>query len=167
MKIEQGTEKAMTVHSPSFTDNGIIPKKHTGFGADISPELIIENLPEETVSLAIVLDDLDVPLQKSFTHWLIWNIPKTDTVPEGIPHGTEIRHPFPACQGNAWGKHRYRGPKQPFFIRKEHRYVFTVYALDCRLSLSPKANKKALLAAMDGHISAKTELTGRYKRSQE
>ena len=154
----------MIVSSTAFENNGIIPQKYTGFGEDLSPELIITDVPKDAVSFAITLDDLDVPFRKNFTHWIIWNIPVTDVIPEGLPGGLVIHEPISACQGVAWGKHRYRGPKQPFFIRKEHRYVFTVYALDCRLELSEQSRKKDLMDAMRGHIVTETRLIGRFSR---
>ncbi len=154
----------MQVSSKSFENGGIIPKKHTGFGDDISPELTFADVPEGTASFAIILDDLDVPFRKSFTHWIIWNIPKTDVIPEGLPCGAVIRKPFCAVQGSAWGKHRYRGPKQPFFIKGEHRYVFTVYALECALTISESSRKKDLLFAMHGHILGEARLIGKFKR---
>ena len=153
----------MIVSSKSFENNGTIPLKHTGFGADFSPELTIIDAPNETVSFAIVLDDLDVPLKKEFNHWIIWNIPKIDIIPEGLPKGAQICEPIRACQGVAWGKNVYRGPKPPFFIKKEHRYAFKVYALDCLLDISEKANKKILLDAINGHVLAKATIIGKYK----
>ena len=146
----------MIVRSSAFDDCGRIPKRHTGFGQDISPELIIKDAPEETVTLAIIMDDLDVPWTKAFNHWIAWNIPKTEVIPEGLA--------IDACQGIAWGKNCYRGPKQPFFIRGEHRYVFHVYALDCRLDITENARRKTLLAAMEGHVLAETEVMGRYEK---
>ena len=147
----------MIIGSTSFKNNGMIPQKHTGFGEDISPELIITDAPEDTVSFAIILDDLDVPFCKTFCHWIVWNIPKKDIIPEGLQN-------ISSCSGIAWGKHRYRGPKQPFFIRKVHRYAFTVYALDCHLNISEKSCKKNLLDAMRGHILAEASLIGKYQR---
>lgn len=154
----------MIVSSTAFENNGTIPQKHTGFGEDLSPKLIITDAPKDAVSFAIILDDLDVPFQNTFTHWIIWNIPMTDVIPEGLPCGSVIREPIYACQGTAWGKHRYRGPKQPIFIRKEHRYVFTVYALDCQLDISEESRKKDLIDAMYGHILAEARLLGKYQR---
>ena len=153
----------MIVRSTSFENFADIPLKHTGFGDDISPELTVADIPENTVSFAVVLDDLDVPLLEKFTHWIIWNISVAD-IPEGLPGGAVIQSPVFACQGSAWGKHRYRGPKQPFFIRKPHRYVFSVYALDCLLNISEKSRKKNLVCAMKGHILAEANITGVFKR---
>ena len=148
----------MIINSTAFNNNKTIPKKHTGFGDDISPELTIIDAPENTVSFAIILDDSDVPFCKNFTHWIVWNIPKIDIIPEGLSNVN-------ACQGIAWGKHCYRGPKQPFFIRNEHRYIFKVYALDCKLNISENSNKKNLLNAMNGHILADAKIIGKYKRN--
>lgn len=153
----------MKVYSNSFENNGMIPKKHTGYGEDKSPELIFSDIPKETVSLAIILDDLDVPWKKNYNHWIIWNIPNTEYIPEGIPFGAEIDKPITACQGIGWGKNGYRGPKPPFFLRKVHRYVFYIYALDTDLELSVKSKKMDLVEAMQGHILAKTSLIGLYK----
>lgn len=55
----------MIIISKAFIDGGMIPLKYTGFGEDISPELIITDAPEDTVSLAVILDDLDVPYSMS------------------------------------------------------------------------------------------------------
>lgn len=153
----------MIVSSTSFENMGMIPKKHTGFGEDVSPEFTIGDIPDNTVSFAVVLDDLDVPFTKAYTHWIIWNIPKTEKIPGNLPKGETIDTPVSAVQGMAWGKNIYRGPKQPFFIRKEHRYVFYVYALDCMLDIPAKSDKNKLMDAIDGHILGTAELTGRYK----
>ena len=156
----------MIVHSNAFDDNGMIPQKYTGFGEDVSPEFILTDRPENTVSIAISLDDLDVPFCKEFNHWIIWNIPGTEVIPERLPKGAVIQEPIYACQGIAWGKNGYRGPKQPFFIRNMHRYVFTFYALDCQLKLSETADKKDLIDAMQGHILAEAKILGKYKRDR-
>ena len=154
----------MVVTSSVFADNGIIPVKYTGFGEDVSPEFSIADIPESTETLTIILDDLDVPFTKQYTHWIAWNIPKVNVIPAGLPKGEKITFPISACQGIAWGKNGYRGPKPPFFIRNEHRYVFTVYALDCCLSIATESNKKDLLDAMKSHVLAEAQITGRYKR---
>lgn len=155
----------MNVKCQSFLNNEMIPKKFTGYGEDISPEFIIEDIPEGTVSFAIILDDLDVPLKKNYNHWIVWNIPKMEIIHGGLPKGGIINKPITACQGNAWGKQCYRGPKPPFFMKKAHRYVFYVYALDTKLALDINSKKNKLIAAMSGHILAEANLMGLYKNS--
>lgn len=153
----------MKVCCNAFKDFEMIPKKYTGYGEDLSPELILSDVPEEAVSLAIILDDLDVPFRKNYNHYIAWNIPNVKIIPEGLPKGEIIDKPVKACQGVAWGKNSYRGPKPPFFLKKAHRYVFYVYALDCELSIPCASKKKDLMCAMEDHILDMAALTGLYK----
>lgn len=150
----------LTVTSPDFEEAGAIPKKHTGFGEDKSPAFNIAGLPVQAKTLAILMEDLDVPFTKAFAHWIIWNLPAADFIPGEIPAG-EL--PSGAVQGTAWGRNVYRGPKQPAFIHKAHRYVFRFYALDAALTLGAEAGKAELLAAIEGHILAEGSITGFYK----
>ncbi|MDD2648001.1 MAG: YbhB/YbcL family Raf kinase inhibitor-like protein [Eubacteriales bacterium] len=153
----------LEISSPAFQNEGQIPIKHTGFGEDLSPELYIGNLSGDAVSLAVVMEDLDVPFLKSFPHWVIWNIPPLDAIPEGVPAGKKVDSLGGAVQGAAFGKNCYRGPKQPPFIKSAHRYMFSVYALDIKLSLPPTAGKDGLMRAMLSHIIQEGSITGVYK----
>jgi len=57
----------------------------------------------------------------------------------------------------------YDGPCPPWNDEREHRYVFTLYALDIeRLPLEGRFNGPAALAALQGHILAQASLTGTY-----
>ena len=152
---------SLNINCPSFGVDGQIPKKHTGFGEDISPAFSIEGLRSEVKTLAVMMDDLDVPFYGELNHWLIWNLPSEDRLPENIPYGAEC--PNGAKQGLAYGKHRYRGSKQPPFIKKAHRYRFCVYGLDCALELPSTSRKKDLVHAMAGHILQRGEITGWYQ----
>lgn len=156
--------KDMKIISPSFKNNEYMPIKHTGFGADISPAFQLLNLNGDTISIAIIMDDLDIPFIKAYNHWLIWNIPKTERIPENIPYGSVVSSLEHAMQGCGYGVNRYRGPKQPVFIRNTHRYLFYFYALNCFLNLDAMAKKKDLLEAMQGHILQEGRITGKYKR---
>lgn len=154
----------LKVTSRSFKNGGVIPIKHTGFGDDISPDFRFTNLCENGVSIAIIMDDLDVPFNAEFNHWLIWNIPKMKEIPEGIPYIAVIPELGNAVQGMLWGKNRYRGPKQPIFVRNTHRYVFYFFVLDCFLELNSSAGKQQLLKSMEGHILQEVNIMGKYKR---
>ena len=44
----------MIVISSDFENNGMIPKQHTGFGEDISPEFILKDIPQGTACIAII-----------------------------------------------------------------------------------------------------------------
>lgn len=152
----------LAITSPAFRQGGPIPKRHTGFGADVSPALHLSGLCPEAVSLAVILDDLDIPLLPAYPHWLIWNLPPAAEIPEQIPDGASVLGG--AVQGTAYGRNCYRGPKPPFFILTPHRYIFRVYALDCRLELDATAVRRTLIRAMDGHILQQGSLLGIYRR---
>lgn len=151
--VEQKTD--MTLTSPAFADGQTIPVKYTCSGQNINPSLMVSKVPNSTKSLAMVVDDPDAP-RGTFTHWIMWNIPP-DTVQ--IPENSS----FPgATEGlNDAGKSGYTGPCPP---SGEHRYFFTLYALDTIIGLNGQAKKSNLEAAMKGHVISKTTLIGRYAK---
>ena len=154
----------LQITSPSFENNGPMQKKHTGFGEDASPAFQLLNLSSEAVSIAITMDDLDIPIIKTLNHWLIWNIPYIENIPENIPYGPVVPSLGNAKQGLGYGRNRYRGPKQPAFIKNAHRYIFRFYALNCFLDLDSSAKKLNLLDAMKGHVIQQGSITGNYRR---
>lgn len=151
----------LTVTSSAFEELGTIPDKYTGRGEDISPDLEFSDLAEDAVSIAIIMDDLDVPWKSNFTHWVIWNIPAANDIPEGISHGATIPEIEGAVQGVAFGRNRYRGPMPPFGT---HRYQFHVFVLDTTLDLDSSCGKNDLLDAMEGHTLQYGTLTGWYPK---
>ena len=55
----------------------------------------------------------------------------------------------------------YDGPCPP--RNSTHRYIFDLYALDTRLNLPAGALKPDVVAAMNNHILAHGQVTGRYQ----
>ena len=155
--------KELKISSLSFDNNSWMPDRCSGYGEDQSPDLKIEGIPEGTVTLVVIMDDLDHPVFREFNHWIAWNIPGVNLIPEALPGGAVSEEPFHIEQGIGYGKHVYRGPKPPF--NGKHRYRFRVLALDTRLQLRNKSRKKDLVSAMDGHILAAGELWGIYQRN--
>ena len=141
-------------------NGGIFPTENTGRGQDKSPEFILMNLSPQAKTLAIILEDVSHPI-KNFTHWLIWNIPAANRVDSGISAGSYVPGLGGACQGVGYGFHRYAGPKPP--KGKTHTYRFTVYALDCGISLSVHSMKRAFLKKTEGHILQKGSMTARFE----
>lgn len=150
----------MKIRSIAFNDGERIPKKYTCDGEDISPPLIWEDIPEGTVTLALISDDPDAP-SKTWTHWLIFNIPpELNGLPEGVEKVEALENGI--IQGfNDFGRIGYGGPCPPFGV---HRYFFKLYALDTSLDLEPGTSKEELLEAMEGHIIEKTQMIGLYSR---
>lgn len=153
----------LTLTSPAFADNASIPSRFTCDGdRTVSPELAIEGVPVGTKSLALIMDDPDVPkalhADGVFEHWVLFNIPvETREIPEGGSAGV--------VGANGAGKNAYTGPcPPPQYEPSEHRYIFKLYALDSELPLQAEATKADVENAMSGHIIAETRLVGRYKR---
>lgn len=142
----------MKLSSPDFEHEGYIPEKFTCDGEDISPSLIIEDIPEGTKRLALIVEDPDAPAG-TWVHWIVFNIHVTDVIEEGEVPGT--------LGLNDFRKLEYGGPCPP---SGTHRYFFKLYALDTKLDLEEGCRKKDLLKAMEGHILAEAELVGLYER---
>lgn len=149
----------LKVTSPAFSEGEKIPKDFTGDGKDYSPELNLSQLDKEAVSLAVIMDDIDHPLVGVYNHWLIWNLPAQEIIPDNISPAKQISDLSNATQGIAYGRHQYRGPKPPF---GNHRYKFHVFSLNTRLDLPASTRKKSLLDAMEGHILQYGYLIGEY-----
>lgn len=152
----------LDVTSRAFEDGGIIPKKYTGRGDDISPPIKLGAIDKKGKTVAIIMDDLDHPLGV-YNHWGIWNIPAGfSDIPEGISKEENVKSLGNAVQGKSdyGSKHYYRGPKPPFGT---HKYVFKVYVLDTTLHLNQSSGKKELQRAMEGHILQYGILTGYFE----
>ncbi|WP_024291172.1 YbhB/YbcL family Raf kinase inhibitor-like protein [Lacrimispora indolis] len=150
----------LTVTSPAFQNEAVIPVQYTGRGEDISPELHLSSIDENAKSLAVIMDDMGHPIP-AYNHWVIWNIPIMEIIPQNIPHGAHIAELNGATQGRGYGRNKYRGPKPPF--NWSHRYQFNVYVLDCLLDLPVRSRKRDVLAAMEGHVLQEGCLVGRFR----
>jgi len=148
------------ITSSAFTEGGMIPAKYTCDGADVSPPLQWEEVPQGTKSIALISDDPDAPMG-TWVHWVLFNMPAdTKELAENIPPEETLRNG--AKQGiSDFGRIGYGGPCPP---SGTHRYFFKIYALDMELRLEASSNKHQLLKAMEGHILAQGELIGKYKR---
>ncbi len=152
---------AMEIKSSAFKAQEKIPTKYTCDGADVSPPLNWTGIPEKTQSFALISDDPDAPVG-TWVHWVIYDIPsETGDLPEGVAKKDALESG--AKQGvNDFRKVGYGGPCPP--PGPAHRYFFKLYALDAKLNLPSKATKRDVEKAMEGHILAKAELVGLYKR---
>ena len=140
----------------------MIPKEYTCDGANISPQLAWDSMPEKTKSWALIVDDPDAP-GKTWVHWVAFNIPgNVKEMPENIPAHETLNCFGEGRQGtNDFKKMGYGGPCPP---TGAHRYYFHLYALDTDLTLDSSTTKEQLLKAIAGHVLAEGELMGKYQR---
>ena len=150
--------------SPAFKPNALIPVKHSCSGEDVSPQLKWSEPPKGTQSFALVMDDPDTPAG-TWVHWVVYDIPLTSQgLAESLPKKEALKDG--TKQGLAYGVREfsrlgYGGPCPP---SGTHHYVFKLFALDKVLNLKPKATVFELSKAMEGHILAKAELIGTFKK---
>ena len=146
----------MKITSNSFQNGGEIPRKHGYKNGNVSPHLEISEIPPNTKSLALIMDDPDAmgAVGKVWVHWVLWNLkPEISEIKENqIPPDTILGK-------TDFGETTYGGPAPP---DKEHTYIFKLYALDDNLNLKEGASKSQLEEAMKNHIIAETKLEGKY-----
>ncbi|SIS04160.1 YbhB/YbcL family Raf kinase inhibitor-like protein [Natronorubrum thiooxidans] len=145
----------LTLTSTAFDDGERIPDQYGYTEANVNPPLSIDGVPDGTESLALVVEDPDAiePAGKVWDHWVVWNIPPDQRIPEDW-------HPDDADEGtNDYGSPGYGGPNPP---DRDHTYEFTLYALDTTLELGAETDADALESAIEGHVLAETQLTGTY-----
>jgi Raf kinase inhibitor-like YbhB/YbcL family protein len=142
-----------------------MPAKYTcEEGENLSPPLVIDGVPEGTKSLALVVEDPDAPDPAApktvWAHWVLYDLPpSTRSLEEGAGNHGKL-----GKKGkNDWGATGYRGPCPPV---GQHRYFVRVLALDKELGDLHEPSKAALLGASQGHVLARGELFGTYKKAK-
>ncbi len=147
----------MKIISSVFQHNQSMNSKYTCDGPDINPPLEFQDIPKNTKSLVLIMDDPDAmkPAGKVWDHWIIFNIPpetkkiSENKEPSGI-HGIGTSNNL-----------NYHGPCPP---DAEHRYFFKLYALDKKLDLVEGTTKPEIESAMKNNIIDQAELIGLYKK---
>lgn len=157
--------------------NGIIQPQYGGRGTQFNENHIptfslpfkVENVPEKTVSLAIVLEDKDAyPVTSGFAwiHWLAANITCFEIRDNESQTATDFvqgRNSWTSIQGGEQSvelSSYYGGmtpPDQP------HIYELHVFAIDKMLDIGQGFLLNELYRAMEGHILAQYTLKGIYE----
>jgi len=151
VKIE--VSLAMKITSPEFKNSQFIPAKFTCQGKGVNPGLIIEGIPEQAKSLALIMNDPDA-LSGDFVHWVLYDIPVTSRIDENT---------IPGKQGiNSLGRLAYVSPCPP---TGAHRYFFKIYALDKMLNYDEGLSKLELESEISAHLLDKAELIGLYQKN--
>jgi len=152
----------MQLTSTAFSAGGPIPSKHTGVGADTSPQLAWSNAPAGTKAFAVICHDPDAPLVSpggtyGFVHWVLYNIPGSVTsLAEG---GTEF------TKGkNDFGNSGYGGPMPPVGHGKHH-YYFWVLALDKNTDIEAGLTLWQLLKRVEPNLIGMNRLVGTFERT--
>ncbi len=151
--------------SKSFKNNSYINSQYaktTCGGQNKSPHLSWSNIPKNTQSFALLCQDPDAPTAKKpaldpWIHWLLYDIPSDirELEENVIPQTLNIR------QGvNSWGNLYYEEPCPPKGSG-DHRYIFTLYALDVP-TIKNVTDTALLIKETKKHTLASAAITGKY-----
>lgn len=149
-------QSGFLLNAPDIPQGAVVPERFAEANR-VSPRLVWSGVPEGTRSFALAVTDPDLPAEfnfpRSFAHWLVHDIPgHIRELAEGasgslaMPAGAvELNSDFVTFRipgfGRGWG-----GPWPP---DRQHRYVFTLYALKApRLAIAPDADLPAFAAAV-------------------
>ena len=156
-----------TLVSPDFEEGDTLPQwARSGIqgagGEDRSPTLHWEGAPSGTKSFVLTVFDPDAPTGSGFWHWAVYNIPaKVTSLSQdaGNPEAGLLPAGAITLRNDA-GLARFLGAAPPSG-HGEHRYVFTVSALDVeRLELDADSMPPTLGFMMRTHVVARAQLTG-------
>lgn len=143
--------------SPDFVDGGELADWATASafggqctGDNLNPALEWTGAPEGTAAFAITMLDRSAG---NFIHWLHGDIPGDVS---GIERGGSADLPGFVGRNQGVGT-GYFGPCPP---GPDHRYEFTVYALDAPLGLTDGAGLADFKAGLDGHLLGSASITG-------
>jgi len=98
--------ETLKLTSSAFQEDGWIPIMHSARGENLSPCFELQGIASGAKSIAITLDDASHPLFPNYNHWVIWNLPVQEVLPERIPKGKSVNSLSGAMQGVAYGKHQ-------------------------------------------------------------
>jgi len=152
----------LRIYSPKWKHGETIPTRYTGDGADVSPPLTFEGVPNGTKAFTLICDDPDAPVG-TWVHWVIYDIPGTVVgLSEGVAKDGTL--PDGSRQGrNSWKKTGYGGPSPP--PGTPHRYFFRLYATREPVGLGPGVSAREAEAAAQAKAIASAQFMGIYGRT--
>lgn len=155
---------SFTVVSESLEPGGVLADAQVLAGGNSSPQLRWEGFPAETRSFAVTCFDPDAPTGSGFWHWVLFDIPASVTeLPAGAGSGKFDGLPAGAVHvRNDYGSKDFGGAAPP--AGENHRYVFTVYAVDSeRLGVDGDVSPAVVGFNLRFHTLGRAQLVGEYE----
>ena len=175
----QLSESNLEISSTSFSDKRPrkrIDLKNSCHGENISPPLSWSGAPDGVATYALLAENIDHKTGK-WVHWVVYDIPVSSTgFLEGISTSTPVLTDGTTQGTNDKKQIGYYGPCPPPLLSslqaeaswfksetyEPQRHFFRLYALDVKLGLDPGMTKDELLKAMEGHVVAQAETSGKF-----
>lgn len=130
---------AMSLTSTDLTDGSPMDPRHAADGENTSPQLSWSGAPEGTQSYLLSCFDPDAPTPSGYWHWTVVDLDAGVTSLDRGQGQSDLTIPGAAFHLRSdGGAYSYEGAGPPPGDR-EHRYVFTIHALDVpTLELEPE-----------------------------
>ena len=150
----------MKLTSTEFNeDQQMMPPRFTCNGKNTNPPLKFDDVPEDTKSLALIMEDLDAP-GGSMVHWLVYNM-LSDS--KGIEEG---HTPDSGIEGmNDFEEKGYFGPCPP--ENSTRTYKFTLYALDKVVDSVENLSGVELIKRITNNVIEKAVLNAKFERTSD
>ncbi len=156
--------RTVALQSAAFDDHGTLPTRYTADGVGLSPPLQWTGLPQGTVSLALLVEDVDAPFPQPLVHLLLHAMPpELSGLAEGAvaQHGARSRL-FTAGR-NSFGRRGWL-PPSPIPGHGPHRYVIQLLAFSAPFEPRRVAGRGALRLELRRSLLGHGRLVGVYER---
>jgi Raf kinase inhibitor-like YbhB/YbcL family protein len=156
-RTRPGIRYDVELDSEAFDDGDPLPPRFAHDRENVSPPLDWEELPVETLEVAILCEDPDAP-GGVFPHWVMAGIdPSLVAIEEGsVP-------PMAVLGVNGFGELGWGGPEPPVGD-PPHRYIFTLFACDDLLLVGEGMTADDLKDELEGKAMAQGQILGTYQR---
>jgi Raf kinase inhibitor-like YbhB/YbcL family protein len=145
--------RTIDLRSPAFAEGDELSAEAT------SPPLAWSGIPPGTKTLALIVEDVDVPLPRPFVHAVAYGVdPATTSLAAGELDDTLLPLGLNSARGTT-----YRPPR-PIPGHGPHHYVFTLLAVNFVPHFDQPPSRGRLLDAIASHVLALGELTGTHER---
>jgi Raf kinase inhibitor-like YbhB/YbcL family protein len=145
-----------TLTSSAFQEGGLIPRRNSCDGEDVSPPLAWSGGPPAAQAFAVVVTDPDA---RDFVHWIALDLPAVES--GSLVEGASTAGTAGIQGRNSFGRVGWGGPCPP---SGTHHYVFRLVALREATGLTGAPAADAALAKIDDLAIGEARLTGTYKR---
>ena len=160
------TSAVIQLSSPAFANGGRLPERFTADGAGVSPPLVWGDVPEDTRSLVLIVEDPDAPAPQPLVHAVVWNLPPGE---RRLAEGAIARES--EGDGRDVGRNSFfrEGwlPPDPPTGHGPHDYAFQLFALDAAPEIDANPGRAAAVKAMAGKIVGAGLLVGTYSRGED
>lgn len=150
--------------STAFAAGARLPDRFTADGAGVSSPLLWASLPEDTNSLALIVEDADAPAPNPLVHALVLNM----SADQGRIEEGEIAEDSSLAGlvgRNSYGARAWL-PADPPTGHGNHAYVFQLFALSAPLETGDDPGRSDLIEAMAGKVLGAGLLIGIYSRGE-